>query len=278
MDQAVRVIYLDLLQNVWVKMKVIKSDLCFKCRSKTNKRYLFCEDCTPIYGETVSVYDGNLNKRLTLYIGKIPFWRVIAYRLKGESPVKWWMGTDALTIWYQPPGKRWIVVILHRIKMRLLEPFIFQHWVTGPRLIADLEKSNAVQMDTVVVAYWPGEYHRRVKKIEHEGFNVLYYDPNSGPFERWKYGIAIIEEIKKRVSDVNWIKTDGTQDMKRIYPVVDLYIRPSGHDGEPRINAECKLNRISVIYSEDGKPSVECFINQINALKHKKRWIKNQYL
>ncbi len=252
-------------------MKVIQSDSCLKCGIKTNRGILFCENCNPIYGQAVSVFDEELNRRLTLYVGKIPFWSVVSSRIKGQLPVKWWMGTDALTMWYRPPGKRWRDVILHRIKMRLLEPLIFRHWVTGPRLFYDLEKSSNIQMDKVVVAYWPGKYHKKIKKIEHEGFNVLYYDPDSGPYERWVYGTDIIEQIKKKVSDVNWLKIDGTQDMKKIYPITDLYIRPSRHDGEPRINVECKLNRIPVIYSEDGNPSVEYFVNKIHALKHQKK-------
>ncbi len=247
-------------------MKEFKSDSCLKCGTATN-HFVFCEDCTPHYGQAVTVYENNLKKYLTLFIGSIPFFSVIASRLSGHLPVKWWMGTDALTMWAMPPGKSKTLVLLHRIKMRLLKPLIFQHWVTGPRLLEDLEKSGTLKMDEVLVAYWPGKYHTISEKKQHDGFNILYYDPLDTEFQRWKYGIDIIAKIKEQVSDVNWIKADGTQDMKELYTITDLYIRPSRHDGEPRINVECKVNRIPVIYSEDGNPSVEQFVKEINLIK-----------
>lgn len=254
----------------WWEMKELKSETCLKCGGKTENNYVLCEDCTPRYGQTTTVYDKNLGKYLTLFIGSIPFWSVIGSCLRGRRPIKWWMGTDALTMWFMPPGLNKILIILHRIKMRLLEPFIFQHWLTGPRLLQDLEKSGTVHVNNVFVAYWPGKYHTIREKKEHNGFNVLYYDPMDTKFQRWKYGIDIIEKIKEQVSGVNWIKADGTQDMEELFAITDLYIRPSRHDGEPRINIECELNNIPVIYSEDGNPEVEDFVTQINALKQKK--------
>ena len=106
-----------------------------------------------------------------------------------------------------------------------------------------------------------------VKKRSAMSFNILYYDPLDTEFQRWKYGIDIIAQIKEQLSDVNWLKADGTQDMRELYAITDLYIRPRRHDGEPRINVECKLNSIPVIYSENGNPSAEHFIKEINLIK-----------
>jgi len=78
---------------------------------------------------------------------------------------------------------------------------------------------------------------------------MILWIPN---FQGWKYGIDIIVKIKEQLSDVNWIKTDETQDMQELYAISDMYIRPTRHDGKPRINVECKLNGIPNIYSEDG--------------------------
>ncbi len=201
-----------------------------------------------------------------IFVGTIPFWKVIAARVKGLAPIKWWMGTDALTMWLTPPGKNILMTVFHRIKMRLLDFFIFQHWVVHPRLIADLQKSK-LDLNKLAVAIHPAKYQENVHKISHSGFNILYYDPGGGEYERWKYGIDIIEKIKKSIINVNWIKIDGKQNLRTIYPIVDLYIRPSRHDGAPRILLECALNRIPAIYSEDGQPDADDFIRKINAIK-----------
>lgn len=235
---------------------------CLKCSKGGD--FVFCGDCTPGYGETF--YTTNrLHKNLTIFVGTIPFFKVISSHIRGNICIKWWMGTDALTMWYFPPGKSKVKIILHRIKMHLLEPFI-EHWVTGERLLYDLPSRIKP-----IIKYWPGKYQAQVEKKAHEGFNILYYNPPNNIFNRWLYGLDIIQKIKQRVNGVNWIAVDGSQDMKEIYAITDLYIRPSRHDGAPRMNIECELNNIPVIYSLDGKvfsllehPDVEDMILKID--------------
>jgi len=74
-------------------------------------------------------------------------------------------------------------------------------------------------------------------------------------------------QIKEQLSEVNLLKADGTRDMGELYAITDLYIRPSRHDGEPRINDECKLNGIAVSYSENGNPGAEHFVKEINLIE-----------
>lgn len=254
---------------------VVESNACFRCGQPTQNKYIFCEACTPAYGDAVIVADPQRvrradplrrKRRLIIFVGTIPFWKVIAARVKGLAPVKWWMGTDALTMWLTPPGKSAIMVAIHRLKMRLLDFFIAHHWVVSPRLLADLQKSK-LDLSKLAIAVHPPKYHARIKKIPHDGFNILYYDPGEGEYSNWVYGIDIIDEIKNRLSDVNWIRVDGRQNMKEIFPIVDLYIRPSRHDGAPRILLECEINCIPVIYSEDGHPSADDFAAKIAAIK-----------
>ena len=108
----------------WSQMQELKCDHCLKCAEPTEHGYVFCEKCTPRYGQTTRIFSDKLQKELTLYVGTFPTGSVIKDRLQGRLPVKWWLGTDALTMWFKPPGKRLTLVILHRIKMLLLEPLL----------------------------------------------------------------------------------------------------------------------------------------------------------
>jgi len=187
----------------------------------------------------------------------MPLFPVIMSFLKGEIVIKWWLGTDALTMWYFPPGKNKMLVILHRIKMWVISPFV-EHWATGKILLSDI---STIVSDNCKIVYWPGKYQEKLKKKEHKGFNILYYHPtepgsvtklypvkNKISFVAWKYGLDIIEELKRKIPNVTWVPVDGTLDMENVYPCIDLMVRPSRHDGAPRINVECELNDIPVIY------------------------------
>ncbi len=253
------------------RMPTTKRDRCLKCAEPTEHGYVFCEKCTPCYGQTTRIFSNELQKELTLYVGTIPTGSVMKDRLQGRLPVKWWLGTDALTMWFKPPGKRLTLVILHRIKMLLLEPFIYRHWFTGPRLIASLQRWRFFNEKKALIVLHPSKLHKSLKKSAHKGFNVFYYHPkNSGEFERWVYGIDIIEQLQERVDGVRWIRVDGSQDMREIYPIVDMYIRPSRHDGQPRINIECEINKIPVFYSADGNPDVLLFEKEIRRVQRQK--------
>jgi len=95
--------------------------------------------------------------------------------------------------------------------------------------------------------------------MEHEGFNVAYHYPGDRGgrvFKRWLYGMDIIEQLIKQFPKYNWIELDGTMDMMKIYPILDAYIRPTRHDGMPRIILECQQLNIPYWWDEDFKPSV----------------------
>jgi hypothetical protein len=247
-------------------MQVVESDVCFSCGLPTQNRYIFCERCTPAYGDAVVVEDQRRGRELMIFVGTIPFLKVIRVRMQGKLPVKWWMGTDALTMWMTPPGKTWLMTVSHRLKMRILDFAIFQHWVVHPRLIADLQKGG-ISLGKIAVALHPPKYHQRMQRKPHAGFNILYYYPDDNEYTRWVYGIDVVDEIKRRLNDVNWMRVTGRQDMNEIFPLVDLYIRPSRHDGAPRILLECEINHIPVLYSADGNPDAEEFVRRIKAIK-----------
>ncbi len=251
------------------KINELKSEHCYKCGNRTLNGYIFCENCTPCYGQTISFIAPTSGKRWRVFVGTIPFWQVVWSWLRGIRTIKWWMGSDALTLWSVPPGRNRLEIFLHRLKMRLLKPFITRHWVTSSRLVVDLARSKSVLPDKIAIVYWPGRHHQPVRKQPHVGFNILYYDPGKDKFKRWVYGIDIIETVQVKLTGVNWVKIDGRQNMAEIFPITDLYLRPSRHDGAPRIIEECRLNNIPVVYSEDGKPLVETIVQEILAIKNK---------
>ena len=85
--------------------------------------------------------------------------------------------------------------------------------------------------------------------------NILYYYP-TGFHKRvdikWLYGIDIIEKLEKRHPEWNFIKVDGSG--KDIYKNIDVYLRPTRHDGYARMVVESQLKNIHVIWSyESGK-------------------------
>jgi hypothetical protein len=54
--------------------------------------------------------------------------------------------------------------------------------------------------------------------------------------------------------------------MSEIYSIVDAIVRPSRHDGRPRIIEECKINGILYYYSEDGQPDLEDMSNFVQEI------------
>lgn len=177
------------------------------------------------------------------------------------------MGTDALTLVSNPPGTLiWhLKLILYRIKWKILMRFFDEHWVVEKHLGEYLKKYGVKEYK--VKHDYPK--YGRIEKIEHEGFNILYYCPkkpyNLGGYKylHWLYGYDIFTQLKCLVN-ANFIEVDGTLDLNIIYPIVDLYIRPTRHDGYPRMIDECEINEIPVIKSVNFKPEVEYFVNEIN--------------
>ena len=124
---------------------------------------------------------------------------------------------------------------------------------------------------------FPDKYRKKL----HVGFVVMYYHPPKAclggeTYIHWVYGIDIIKQVKKvykdRTNDIYFLKVDGSQDMSKIYPVVNYMLRPSRHDGMPRMNIECDNNDIPYYYTEDGNPRFIDIINDIS--KHYRKWKK----
>lgn len=171
--------------------------------------------------------------------------------------IHWWTGTDALKLVMYPPGPWWwhVKIFLERALWYLVEPMIWEHWVVDENLVSHLCEFG-IEKHKIKVRHDPVKYPRPVKKEPHDKFTVMYYYPGdrgNAKFKRWVYGMDIIEYLKSLFdpNKIIWIEADGSLDMYKIYAVTDLYIRPTRHDGRPRMIDECKINGIEYIYEPD---------------------------
>ena len=156
-------------------------------------------------------------------------------------------------------------MLRHRLKMRILEPFISRHWINGYRLLKALEDVPYIPFRKCQLQFWVGR-DTIVEKVPHEGFNVFYYSPGDSVYQRWVYGLDIIEKLIYIFPHFNWVKLDGKIDMKSAFKVMDIYIRPSRWDGFPRLVREAALNDIPVIFSENFDLTVEDCADQLRAI------------
>jgi len=177
------------------------------------------------------------------------------------SLIKWWQGTDALKLATYPPGDfRWHVrIFFERIFWRLFHRF-FIHWVNSPKLLPYLQD---IGIWDAVVREVPWNQNKYRKK-KHYGFYIMTYLPEGNhnrKYKDWIYGKKIIEQVESYLSDfkIYWVRLDGTQDMAKIYPLVDLYIKVNRHPGSDknRIAKECELNGIEVYYTDYTKSDLQ---------------------
>jgi hypothetical protein len=178
---------------------------------------------------------------------------------QGHYIIHWWQGTDALKLTTYPPGRKvWLLrIFLERILWKVTEPLIREHWVVHPRLIDHLTKFGISKSKIIVRPPVPLDVSKIVKR-RHARFNVAYYYPGARgnrTFKRWIYGLDIIEKLIDMYPQINWICLDGTKNMFNVYETLDAYIRPTRHDGMPRLVMECQSINIPVYWDESFKPS-----------------------
>ena len=191
-----------------------------------------------------------------------------------------WLGTDALTLVENPPTDTilwWIKLIAYRWKWKILHRFFDMHWIVHERLRQHL-LDFGIKNEKISVKIDPPIYPDIYAKKLHVGFVIMYYHPvpaclGGETYIRWKYGIDYIANTLEHFynnKNIHFIKIDGKQNMAKVYPIIDYMLRPSHHDGMPRMNLECEINDIPYYYSENGQPCMNEIIADIN--KYYKKW------
>jgi hypothetical protein len=105
-----------------------------------------------------------------------------------------------------------------------------------------------------------------IKKVKHDGFNILYYRGLGGnqKFKDWVYGYDIYKRMRYVFPEVTFVEVNGDDDLSKIYPLVDFYLRPNRHDGNPRMVMECEYLGIPYYWSKENPDGLE-IIKEINS-------------
>lgn len=185
-----------------------------------------------------------------------------------------WVGNDVLFMNKYPKGTRFrfkCKIFAFRIIVKILDRYyIKRNWVVADHLKHELDLRNPI-MKIDYPRSSPDHLHLvKYKKIKHDGFNILYYWPQTDnlkkgnrKFHEWLYGYGIYAELTLRLTEynINWIIVDGTKDMKEIYPIVDFYLRPNRHDGMPFMVKECIANDIPFYWSCKEPDIVDAYLS-----------------
>jgi len=166
--------------------------------------------------------------------------------------IAYYTGSDARWLIHTfPTDIRKIPYILFvRLRAYLMKPFVSEYWVDHNYLRYFIFHFNPkakmrVVPDTLL-------HIEKYPKRKHLTKNVMYYYPANEynkTYCRWCYGKDIIDTLKSEFTDFNWIRVDGKLDMKKVFPVIDFYIRPNRHDGASRLVQECEIQGIPYYHS-----------------------------
>ena len=177
-----------------------------------------------------------------------------------------WTGTDSLMLLdvSRQPLKKKIYWIIFRVLARIIDVFADEHYCDSENVADNVRKFGMKKKISVV----PDKLNHTDKypKIDHDGFNVIYYLPNCNKdkkFKEWLYGYDVFKKISSTMPYVNFVILDGTNNMEEIYPLTDFYLRPNRHDGASRMVQECKIQQIPYYHSVTD-PNFEEAIKSIN--------------
>ncbi|KKM64873.1 hypothetical protein LCGC14_1496960 [marine sediment metagenome] len=166
-----------------------------------------------------------------------------------------WTGTDVLML--NNRRKRKLLKRPYWIAFRLLVKFLDMTIIEGHLTNCELLKKELIEFGfkkPIEIQLTPLKHNEKYKKTPHETFNVLYYAPEQSDqkFIDWLYGLDLIRRLEKQYSHpVQFVSVDGKDDMERIYPKIDMYIRPNRHDGFSRMVRECEIQEIPYYWSQE---------------------------
>lgn len=168
--------------------------------------------------------------------------------------IAFYLGSDArwLTETFPTDLRKIPYITFVKVRAWLMRPFVDEYWVTDHFLVKFIQRFH--KRARIVVKADEIKYKQRLPKVEHKGFNILYYYPANEynkKYCQWVYGLDIFTQLCNEIKDVKWIIVDGTQDLSAIYPIVDFYLRPNRHDGHSRMVDECVIQDIPFYWSHD---------------------------
>ncbi len=167
--------------------------------------------------------------------------------------ISYYSGTDSLILVEFPPTKpyKYLYMIACRIRAKLLDLIVDEYQVDHEALIKDLRRFGI--KGRIKVVSDPVQYTEPLRKKKHQGFNILFYYPGdrgNSKLWRWIYGYDIYLELKFQLPDVNFVVVNGKQDMNKVFPIIDFYLRPNRHDGASRLRQECDIQKIPYYWTQ----------------------------
>lgn len=200
----------------------------------------------PVYGDVL------FKNGRVIFLGSFPLFKVLYYKFIDRDKrkiVRWWMGTDVLTLWCFPTGKSKIKVLLHRIKTLLLNRFVSENWFVSEGLEKEVLSLTWLKINNPKVVV---HQCNPIKKKKY--FVVIgYYMPEMSTFNEWVYGFDMIVKLMNTFRNDIFLRYDGKGDIQDFLSLIDLYVRPARHDGTPRLNLLCDYNKIPYSTSRDFK-------------------------
>jgi len=155
--------------------------------------------------------------------------------LKGEKVVRWWKGTDSLMLEYFPPGiPKWFV-LYHRLKSRLTQFIVHEHWYGCDEVKKNLNHFyNSIDL---IYKEYPNIYPVKIKT---KPLVVLIHDPSDSykykKYAHWKFGVDIIDQVKEETNEWCYFLTvDNFANMNVVFPLVDCCLLPKRLKGNPRL-------------------------------------------
>lgn len=163
---------------------------------------------------------------------------------------------------------------------KIADLFVAEHYVVSKHLIENLKPLKLKKPFRVLID--PPQDMSHIKRVPHEGFNILYYRGLGGnmPFKNWVYGWDVYQKVVNEIgfthhetddgvgcmisrSDIKFMQVNGESNLEELYPEIDFYLRPNRSDGAPRMIMECEQIGIPYYWSKKN-PNVNDILKQIN--------------
>jgi hypothetical protein len=182
-----------------------------------------------------------------------------------------WTGSDVLFATRFCGGKKfptskrkYLYYLGMMIYAKISDLFVECHYVVSEHLKDELKPLRLKKEIKLLVD--PPIVFDDIKKVKHDGFNILYYRGLGGnqKFKDWVYGYDIYKRMRYVFPEVTFVEVNGDDDLSKIYPLVDFYLRPNRHDGNPRMIMECEQLGIPYYWSKEN-PDVSEILKVINS-------------
>jgi len=158
-----------------------------------------------------------------------------------------WHGTDVGKLYQFLPGMSKMGIVLYRWFWRRMTKLTnLTCLMNTPRMFPILKEFGFKRIEYREAPWAKKRYD--VKEYVTSHLVILFYirQKFNLKYENWIYGKDYLLALKKNMPEVEWLLVTGDDDMRKIYPHVDCYIKINRmpHSDRNKINKECEYNDI----------------------------------